>query len=253
MFPAPHPSRYDPGMFTGIVQAQGTLVRTEPQPSGLRLVVERAAWTPRAGSEPGLGDSVCVSGVCLTVVDSTATELSFDVIAETLDKTKLGSLRVGDRVNLEPSVTPSQPLGGHFMQGHVDGVGEVVRIDGDPADRRVAIRVPADFCDAIVPKGSVAIDGVSLTLAAVTGDVFEVALIPMTLEVTTLGALCAGDPVNLEADIIVKAVAMQLQRMLGGNPVRQNPPGNMGREAGGPRKGATVTVELLRAAGLVPD
>ena len=224
-------------MFTGIVQAQGRIARTEPIDSGLRLVVDRSGWTPPPGSEPKHGDSVCVSGVCLTVVTHDGNELAFDVIPETLEKTTLGALKPGDPVNLETSVTPNQPLGGHFMQGHVDGVGEVVRIDDNPADWRVAIRTPVELRDYFVTKGSVAIDGVSLTLADVTEDTIEVALIPTTLEITTLGQRKAGDRVNLEADIMAKTVALQLQRML--------ERGESKKPAGG------VDSALLQAAGFM--
>jgi riboflavin synthase len=139
--------------------------------------------------------------------------LSFDVIAETLAKTNLGELKQGDAVNLEPPVTPNQPLGGHFMQGHVDGVGQVTDVQAGKDDYRVTITPPADLMAYIIPKGSIAIDGISLTIAEVHDDRFEVALIPTTLDLTTLGDTVVGRRVNLEADIISKTVVHQLERL----------------------------------------
>lgn len=199
-------------MFTGIVQAKGRIEKFERSAAGARLVVDRAGWKPEAGVEPKHGDSICVSGVCLTVVESDGRRLVFDVIAETLAKTNLGELEEGRAVNLEPAVTASQPLGGHFMQGHVDGVGEVARVQDGEGEHRITVRPPAELMDYVVPKGSVAIDGVSLTVAAVGEGEFEVALIPTTLELTTLEARRAGDRVNLEADILSKTVVNFLRQ-----------------------------------------
>ncbi|MCE9589104.1 MAG: riboflavin synthase [Planctomycetes bacterium] len=196
-------------MFTGIVQATGKIASLDKTPAGVRLVVDRSAWRPR--SEPAIGDSICVSGVCLTLVKHGPGTLQFDVIAETLAKTSLGRRSAGDAVNLEPSLTADTPIGGHFMQGHVDATGVVTCIQTG-SDYRITIRPPADLMDYIVPKGSIAIDGVSLTLAAVHDDTFEVALIPTTLDMTTLGALKTGDEVNLETDIISKTVVNYLRR-----------------------------------------
>lgn len=137
--------------------------------------------------------------------------MHFDVIAETLAKTSLGRRKPGDAVNLEPSLTLDTPIGGHFLQGHVDATGTVARVQAG-ADYRLTIRPPRDLMDYIVPKGSIAIDGVSLTVAGVQNDVFEVALIPTTLAITTLGATIAGDEVNLEADILSKTVVNYLRQ-----------------------------------------
>ncbi len=178
-------------MFTGIVQERGRVASFD----GGRLVVE-------SGVRAAIGDSVAVNGVCLTVVDAPDGRLAFDVVQETLDRTK----PFGDEVNLEGALRAGEPLGGHYVQGHVDGVGTVrstgdlVWIDVAPALRRY-----------IVEKGSIAVDGVSLTVAAVDEGGFAVALVPHTLEVTTLGTLDAGESVNLEVDILAKYVERLLR------------------------------------------
>lgn len=196
-------------MFTGIVQAQASIASIDKSSAGVRLVLDRSRWTPR--HEPSHGDSICVSGVCLTLVKGDARSLHFDVIAETLSKSSLGRRRVGEPVNIEPSLTADTPIGGHFMQGHVDATGIVTHIQTG-LDWRVTVRAPADVMDYIVPKGSIAIDGVSLTIATAHADAFEVALIPTTREITTLGSLKVGDEVNLEADILSKTVVNYLRR-----------------------------------------
>ena len=157
---------------------------------GCRLVVE-------SGVRAALGDSVAVSGVCLTVVDAPDGRLAFDVVQETLDRTK----PFGDEVNLEAALRAGDPLGGHYVQGHVDGVG-TVRSTGD----QVWIDAPSELLVYVVEKGSIAVDGVSLTVASVDDKGFAVALVPHTLEVTTLGRLAPGDAVNLEVDILAKYV-----------------------------------------------
>ena len=222
-------------MFTGIVQTTAAILCSDATPTGRRLTVERGTLR----GEVTQGDSICVSGVCLTAIDIHDDRLGFDVIHETLLKTSIGQRVVGDRVNLEPAVTPNQPLGGHFMQGHVDGLAEVVAIHNDDGDYRIAIKPQSaysDLKDFIIPRGSVAIDGVSLTLARVHDDSFEVALIPETLSQTTLGTLAVGDAVNIEADILAKTVVHQLHRMQGG----------------AEKPGHAVTVQLLERAGFTP-
>jgi riboflavin synthase len=174
-------------VFTGIVRERGRVVSFEDG----RLVVE-------AGLEPAAGDSVSVDGICLTVVERRNGRLAFDVMAETLARGK----PFGSEVNLEPAVSAGDPLGGHYVQGHVDGVGRVRSVDGE----RVAIEAPASVLRYCVEKGSVAVDGVSLTIAALDEDAFEVALVAHTLAHTTLGTLRPGDPVNLEADVLAKYV-----------------------------------------------
>ena len=210
-----HLSNYAHTMFTGIVQHLGTLSAIDPSPAGARLVVDRGGWSPQHAREVVLGDSICVSGVCLTVAEIDGTRLGFDVIGETLAVTKLGDLKAGDRVNLEPSVTPQQPMGGHFLQGHIDATGRVVEIQDQAEDWRATIQADdsADIVDLLVPKGSVAVDGVSLTIAAVpAAGRFTIALIPVTLRETTLGALAVGDRVNLETDIVARTVLQAMRR-----------------------------------------
>ena len=175
-------------MFTGIVREVGRVESFD----GHRLVV--AAQTRAAE-----GDSVSVDGVCLTAVDGM--RLVFDVVDETLSRTTLGTLKAGDRVNLEPALRAGDPLGGHIVQGHVDGIGRVREV-GD----LVWVDAPADLLRYCVEKGSITVDGVSLTVAAVDEQGFGVALVPHTLEVTTLGGLAPGDAVNLEVDVLAKYV-----------------------------------------------
>jgi riboflavin synthase len=174
-------------VFTGIVRERARVASFE---NG-RLVVESSL-------EPDRGDSVSVDGVCLTVVERRNGRLAFDVVAETVTRAK----RFGTEVNLEPAVQAGDPLGGHYVQGHVDGVGRVRSAGAD----RLAIEAPPGVLRYCVEKGSIAVDGVSLTIAALEADAFEVALVPHTLAATTLGSLQPGDPVNLEADVLAKYV-----------------------------------------------
>jgi len=207
-------------MFTGLVQAVGFVRDNRRSSSGTRLVIHPSGWSQR----PRAGDSICVAGVCLTVAKTTRTTKprdaywAFDVIPETLDKTTLSSLADGDRVNLEHAVTASTLMGGHFVQGHVDGVGTVSRVSDRRGDYRVRVRVAAELMPAIVSKGSIAIDGVSLTIAATLprSREFEVALIPETLARTTLGSLVVGRRVNIETDMIAKTVVNVLRAFPGG-------------------------------------
>jgi len=222
-------------MFTGIIQTKATLVRLDPTDAGQRLIIDRGDWTPEGGTPIELGHSICVSGVCLTVAAIDGTTLGFDVIPETLDMTTLGGLGPGDAVNLEPSLTPNQPMGGHFVQGHVDGTGEIVNVD--QSDGWVTrIKPDPSLLPYIIPKGSVTIDGISLTIADRDGLSFTVALIPTTLGLTTLGEKQVGDRVNLESDILTRTVVHTLQNMAGVN---------TGGEASAPAFGS----ELLRSAG----
>jgi len=178
-------------MFTGIVQERGRVLSFE----GGRLVVA-------SGVRAAIGDSVAVNGVCLTVVDAPDGRLAFDVVRETLDRAK----PFGDEVNLEGALRAGEPLGGHYVQGHVDGVG-TIRSTGED----VWIDAPPELLQYVVEKGSIAVDGVSLTVAKVDERGFAVALVPHTLEVTTLGQVAAGDTVNLEVDILAKYVERLLR------------------------------------------
>lgn len=198
-------------MFTGIIETIGRIGESRPTPGGRRLRIDVGALAD--GCEPGA--SVCVSGVCLTVAEQTAQTLVFDVIAETLGKSTLGSKKPGDRVNLERSLKVGDRLDGHFVQGHVDGTARVTRIVANPRQHVVWLRPQPCLRPYMIPKGSVAVDGVSLTLAAVEDDDISVALIPTTLEGTTLSSLAAGDSVNIETDIIARTVVQRLSDLSG--------------------------------------
>jgi riboflavin synthase len=201
-------------VFTGIIQTVATIAALDPVPSGVRLVVDTGGWEPAMGYVPIHGDSIAVDGVCLTLVDVQPSQLSFDVIGETLSRSILGLLVVGDRVHVEPALLATQPLGGHFVQGHVDGVGTITAVQRDTADFRLTITPPAELMEYIIPKGGVAIDGVSLTIATVGDDSFEVALIPTTLDerFTTFASATPGRKVNLEADVLTKTTITYLRR-----------------------------------------
>src|SRR5262245_6630056 len=191
-------------MFTGIVEALGRVTTVETGMSGGRRLAVAVPDEP--GWRLALGESVAVSGVCLTVVSAEPGRLAFDLAGETLRVTTLGMLRGGDPVNLERPLRFDGRLGGHLVLGHVDGMGRVaqVRPDGDGA--RVDVEIPARLRPLLIPKGSVTVDGVSLTVATLEDKAFAVALIPHTLAATTLGQRRAGDPVNLEMDVIGKYV-----------------------------------------------
>ena len=186
-------------MFTGIVEELGAVLAR----AGERITVScRTVLT-----DTDVGSSIAVNGVCLTVVDRSPGHLGFDLSEETVRRTGLGRLSPGDPVNLERPVTLSTRLGGHLVQGHVDGVGEVVGVEAEPTGGAwLTIRPPAELMRYIVEKGSVSVDGVSLTVAGVDGDAFSVALIPHTLAVTTLGTARVEDAVNLEVDVLAKYV-----------------------------------------------
>ena len=191
-------------MFTGIVEERGRVETT----GGGRLVVE--AHTIVRDSD--VGASVSVNGVCLTVVERTDTSLRFDLSEQTLERTCLGDLRPGEPVNLERPVTLVARLGGHLVQGHVDGVGQVTRVEVDGSGgARVSIRLPGELSRYVVERGSIAIDGVSLTIAAVDDDEITVALIPHTLAVTTLGLVAPGRRLNVEADVIARYVERSMK------------------------------------------
>lgn len=189
-------------MFTGIVEELGEVVALEARGDSARLTVRGAIVT----SDAGHGDSIAVNGVCLTVAGAEGDSFTADVMKETLDRSSLGALRPGSRVNLERAVRADQRLGGHIMQGHVDGTGEVLSREPGEHWEIVRLSLPANLARYVVEKGSIAVDGVSLTVTAVTEDTFSVSLIPTTLELTTLGRKQPGEPVNLEVDVIAKYV-----------------------------------------------
>jgi riboflavin synthase len=189
-------------MFTGIIREQGRVVSAEEGSAGVRLVVD----APATARDVAVGDSVSISGVCLTVTEARDGSLGFDVVHESLNRSALGHLEAGTPVNVEPALRAGDPLGGHYVQGHVDGVGRIRRIDAEADGRRVWVDVPPELLRYLVEKGSVAVDGVSLTIAELDDAGFAVALIPHTLSVTTLGARSVGDAVNLEVDVLAKYV-----------------------------------------------
>jgi len=189
-------------MFTGIIEELGVVEALEDQGDAVRLTLRG----PRVTADARLGDSISVNGCCLTVADRDGETFTADVMRETLDKTSLGVLEPGARVNLERAVTASTRLGGHIVQGHVDGTGSVVRREPSEHWELVEVSVPAGLTRYLVDKGSVTVDGVSLTVVDAGDDSFTVSLIPETLNRTTLGLKQAGDPVNLEVDVIAKYV-----------------------------------------------
>jgi riboflavin synthase len=195
-------------MFTGIIEERGRVRAIGSGPSGTRLDVE--CGTVATDAAPG--DSVSVNGVCLTVVERDEAGVLFDLVAETLDRSALGDLRPGDPVNLERPVTLATRLGGHLVQGHVDGVGTIDSLVRDGGSATMRVRVPDGLDRYLVEKGSIAVEGVSLTVAALEDRTFSVALVPHTLAVTTLGERRSGDRVNLEVDLVSKYVERLLRR-----------------------------------------
>ncbi len=218
-------------MFTGIIQAIGEVAALQPRGEDLRLRVRTGKL---ALDDVRVGDSIATSGVCLTVVDLPGDGYWADVSGETLAVTGIGKLKVGDHVNLEKALTLATPLGGHLVSGHVDGIGEVVSRHDEGRSVRFRMRAPARLARYIAPKGSVCVDGISLTVNAVEGAEFELNIVPHTLVETTMGAFQPGRTFNLEVDII----ARYLERLLLGDQAAQ--PG-----AGG------VTRELLQRCGFV--
>ncbi|HEV8572666.1 MAG TPA: riboflavin synthase [Actinomycetota bacterium] len=199
-------------MFTGIVEERGTVEELALQPPGARLVVQ----CREVGTDSWPGASVAVNGVCLTVVERGVGTLAFDLAPETLGRSALGTLSAGDPVNLERPVTLATRMGGHLVQGHVDGVGTVADVETfDGGGAVMTVRLPdgpQGLARYVVEKGSIAVDGVSLTVTQLVDDSFAVALVPHTLEATTLGQRKQGDPVNLEVDVMAKYVEGLLRR-----------------------------------------
>lgn len=211
-------------MFTGIIQKVGTVVAVDSSSETGRLIVSVAAW----GQAFEIGESVAVQGICLTLARSTADVLEFDVLQETFARTNLGQQKKGDRVNLERALRVGDALGGHFVTGHVDGPGTITAIDRSGRDRIVRIACQQSLLAGIVSKGSIAVEGISLTIAELADSSFSVHIIPHTWEHTSLRERVAGDSVNLELDILGKYV----NRMVRG-------------------AGDGVTLEALRRAGFM--
>jgi riboflavin synthase len=217
-------------MFTGIIQAVGKIAAIEAKGGDARLRIDAGKLDMR---DVSTGDSIAVGGVCLTAVEHSTREFSADVSGETLSRTTLGRLRAGDPVNLEKALTLATPLGGHLVSGHVDAVGTVAGRHDDGRSVRFRFRAPEMLARYIAEKGSVCVDGVSLTVNAVRGAEFEVNLVPHTLRETTLGGLQPGSEVNLEVDIL----ARYLERLMLGEDAAQG--------------GSTITREFLARHGFI--
>jgi riboflavin synthase len=189
-------------VFTGIIRERGRVTAVERGEAAIRLRLE----APQTAAQVAIGDSVAVNGVCLTAVAVEDGTLAFDAVPETLRRSSLGRLETGAEVNVEPALRVGEALGGHYVQGHVDGVGHVRSVETEGDDVVVRVDAAPELLRYLVEKGSVTVEGVSLTVAGVDERGFSVALIPHTLAETTLDALAAGDPVNLEVDVLAKYV-----------------------------------------------
>ena len=194
-------------MFTGIVRELGTVVSVDERADGRGLVVR----APETVSETNPGDSVSINGCCLTAESVERDRVSFHAVPETLARSTLGGLEVDDRVNVEPAIRAGDPLGGHYVQGHVDAVGRVQSVEAEGAGLRVFVEAPDDVLRYCAEKGAIAVDGVSLTVAELARDAFAVALVPYTLGATTLSSVRPGQRVNLEVDVLAKYVERLVQ------------------------------------------
>jgi riboflavin synthase len=189
-------------MFTGIVREVGRVVEVDAGDAGATLRIA----APETAARTEVGDSVAIGGVCLTAESVDGETMRFHAVSETLSRSTLGGLQAGDGVNVEPALRAGEPLGGHIVQGHVDGLGSVRAVEHEGEGVRMSFDAPPELLAYLVEKGSVTVDGVSLTVAGLEDDVFAVALVPHTLSVTTLGALAPGTQVNLEVDVLAKYV-----------------------------------------------
>ncbi len=196
-------------MFTGIIETTGKIASTTTVAGGQRINIDAGI----VAEDAKLGASIAINGVCLTITSIDNTRLGFDVITESLDRTNLGSLKAGSHVNLERALKPDSRMDGHFVQGHVDGVASVVKKIVSDKEWVLWLRPDDNVRDFVIPKGSIAIDGISLTIAKVEGDAFSVAIIPTTLKHTNLSERSIGDRVNIESDIIARTVVCHLKRM----------------------------------------
>jgi len=195
-------------VFTGIVRELGVIVEADAAGGGLDLVVH----APETAVRTGVGDSVAVNGVCLTATAIEAGAMSFHAVPETIGRSTLGSVSVDDHVNVEPALRAGEELGGHYVQGHVDAVGVIQSVEAEGEGLRVFVEAPPEVLRYCVAKGSVTVDGVSLTVAELAEDAFALALVPHTLAATTLSDLKPGRPVNLEADVLAKYVERLISR-----------------------------------------
>jgi riboflavin synthase alpha subunit len=195
-------------VFTGIVRERGRLVSRNGGADGAELVVE----APETAAATHGGDSVAIDGVCLTATDVSGGRIAFHAVPETLDRTTLAALEPGAEVNVEPALRAGEPLGGHYVQGHVDGVGRVAGTTPEGDGMRLRVEAPPELLRYCVPKGSIAVQGVSLTIAALDDQGVEIALVPHTLAATTLAALRPGAEVNLEVDVLAKYVERLVAR-----------------------------------------
>jgi len=193
-------------MFTGLIETMGTVAAIVDQPPGKRFTIEAGT----VSEDAQIGDSICINGCCLTVVSIDDRKLDFEAGDETLSRTNLNRLTIGSRVNLERSLAVGDRLGGHYVTGHVDAVGSLIDKREDPPWAHLRFHMPSQLASQVAAKGSIAIDGISLTVVDVDTDSFSVALIPHTLAVTTLGHRLVGDPINLETDVLAKYVQRSL-------------------------------------------
>jgi riboflavin synthase alpha subunit len=196
-------------MFTGIVRERGRVLRADGGPDGVALELE----APETAALSAVGDSISIAGACLTVTSVADGRLTFHAVPETIRRSSLGRLRPGADVNLEPALRAGEPFGGHYVQGHVDAVGTVRSLAPEGEGVRLWVDAPPELLRYCVDKGSISVEGVSLTIAGLDEQGFAIALVPHTLEVTTLGALTPGDAVNLEADVLAKYV----EKLVGAN------------------------------------
>lgn len=196
-------------VFTGIIERSLSLLDVSKTPTGIRLVL------PNVWTDVKHGESIAVNGVCLTIAEQCdwhgEPTLAFDAIPETLSKTNLGLLKAGDEVHIERALRIGDRFDGHMVQGHVDGTAKILSQSGSEEDWRVRIELPSEFAKFVIPKGSITLDGVSLTIAELSGQSFEVALIPTTLQITRLGQRSVGWPLNVECDMMAKTVVRFLE------------------------------------------
>ncbi len=200
-------------MFSGIIEKTGVIIKKEKKRSGIRLTIESEPWPDSLE----LGESISVSGICLTVIEIHDDSFSVDVVPETLRDTTAGKWKKGSRVNLERSLRAMDRLGGHFVSGHVDGVGKIRRKTVRGGNLLLAIAIPPSIIRYFVPKGSIAVDGISLTIQKLNPDSVEAAIIPETIRATTIGSKKRGDPVNLEIDMMAKGVYHFLENWKAGH------------------------------------